>query len=79
MRTLLEDLKKLKNDYESIEVMLMLIDDTYIKYEDIEEPLNDIPEPGVPNYNESSFITLSQNDPSVPLIDEEIFKENNFS
>ena len=43
MQTLLEDLKKLKNDYESIEVMLMLIDDTYIKYEDIEEPLNDIP------------------------------------
>ena len=36
IKTFLEDLKKLKNDYESIEVMLMLIDDTYIKYEDIE-------------------------------------------
>lgn len=43
MEQLLNDLKKLKTDYESIEVMLMLIDDTYIRYEDIEEPLNDVP------------------------------------
>ena len=43
MKLLLNDLKKLKSDYESIEVMLMLIDDTYIRYEDIEEPFNDSP------------------------------------
>ena len=34
----------------------MIIDDTYIRYEDIEEPLNGIMEPGVPNYNNNTNI-----------------------
>jgi len=70
---LLSDLKKLKMDFEAIEVMLMLIDDTYIKYEDIEETMDN-----PPLKPEIKLISLKQstNPPDVPLIDEEIFHDS---
>ncbi len=60
-------------DFEAIEVMLMLIDDTYIKYEDIEETMDN-----PPLKPEIKLISLKQstNPPDVPLIDEEIFHDS---
>lgn len=34
---MLPEIKKLKSDQELLEIMLMIIDDTYIKVEDIED------------------------------------------